>query len=122
MKTCQQTAEVQDKIQKYLLLFTIQAKIELKTHHTLTMRGNRTMNYNYEEQKIYLTDFLNSLSLERNLSGKTIYAYKSDLSCMFSWLNENKYKLINPQSISDYFLYLQNNKKLSPRSIRRKYV
>ncbi|MCI7380904.1 MAG: tyrosine-type recombinase/integrase [Hungatella hathewayi] len=80
------------------------------------------MNYNYEQQKIYLTDFLNSLSLERNLSGKTIYAYKSDLSCMFTWLNENKYESINPQSISDYFLYLQNNKKLSPRSIRRKYV
>ena len=38
------------------------------------------MNYNYEQQKIYLTDFINSLSLERNLSGKTIYAYKSDYS------------------------------------------
>ena len=80
------------------------------------------MNYNYEQQKIYLTDFINSLSLERNLSGKTIYAYKSDLLCMFTWLNENKYESINPHSISDYFLYLQNNKKLSPRSIRRKYV
>ena len=80
------------------------------------------MKYIYEQQKTYLTDFINSLSLERNLSEKTLYAYKSDLVCLLTWLNENRYDLLNTQSISDYFLYLQKDKKLSPRSIRRKYV
>ena len=80
------------------------------------------MKYIYEQQKTYLIDFINSLSLERNLSEKTLYAYKSDLVCLLTWLNENRYDLLNTQSISDYFLYLQKDKKLSPRSIRRKYV
>lgn len=80
------------------------------------------MNYLYEQQKTYLTEFLNSLSIERNLSPKTLYAYKSDLSCMLSWLNVNKYVSLDTQTISNYFLYLQSEKKLSPRSIRRKYV
>ena len=65
------------------------------------------MKYIYEQQKTYLTDFINSLSLERNLSEKTLYAYKSDLVCLLTWLNENRYDLLNTQSISDYFLYLQ---------------
>ena len=86
------------------------------------MRGYQTMKYIYEQQKTYLIDFINSLSLERNLSEKTLYAYKSDLVCLLTWLNENRYDLLNTQSISDYFLYLQKDKKLSPRSIRRKYV
>ena len=49
------------------------------------------MKYIYEQQKTYLTDFINSLSLERNLSEKTLYAYKSDLVCLLTWLNENRY-------------------------------
>ena len=40
------------------------------------MRGYQTMKYIYEQQKTYLIDFINSLSLERNLSEKTLYAYK----------------------------------------------
>lgn len=80
------------------------------------------MNYVYEQQKEYLTDFLNTLSLERNLSSNTLYAYKSDITGMLSWFFANKYIVVNAQSTSDYFLYLQSDKKLSPRSIRRKYV
>lgn len=80
------------------------------------------MIYNYEQQATYLTDFLNSLSLERNLSRKTLYAYQCDLACLFSWLSANQRETINTQSISDYFHYLQNDRRLSPRSIRRKYV
>lgn len=80
------------------------------------------MDYIFEQQKEFLTEFLNMLSLERNLSAKTLYAYKSDITCLLTWLDINKYTLVNAQSIADYFLYLQNDQKLLPRSIRRKYV
>lgn len=80
------------------------------------------MDYIYEQQKAYVTNFINTLSIERNLSSNTLTAYKNDLSGMLEWLNNRNYQLLNSQSVSEYFLYLQNEKKLSPRSIRRKYV
>lgn len=80
------------------------------------------MNYIYEQQKTYLNDFISTLSIERNLSPKTLYAYKSDLTCLLTWLNTSHCTVISAQSVSAYFIYLQNEKKLSPRSVRRKYV
>lgn len=41
---------------------------------------------------------------------------------MLAWLKAKRYTVINSQSVSAYFLYLQNERKLSPRSVRRKYV
>lgn len=80
------------------------------------------MDYIYEQQKKYMDNFIDTLIVERNLSNKTISAYKSDLICMFRWFNEKEYSTLNAKTVSLYFMELQVNKKLAPRSIRRKYV
>lgn len=80
------------------------------------------MIYNQHQQEILIQDFIDALLVERNLSPKTLYAYKNDLLNLSNWLNMRRYMEINARSIYEYFFYLQNEIELSPRSIRRKYV
>lgn len=80
------------------------------------------MTFDLEQQKNYLTEFLSKLSVERNLSKKTIKAYRSDVSGLISWCSMRKVVSLDSQSIFAYFLYLQDEIELNPKSIRRKYV
>lgn len=66
----------------------------------------------------YINKFLNEIKNTKNLSEKTIKAYKSDLLDFFLFVNE----LINSKSIIDYIDYLNNHKQLKDTSIKRKLI
>ena len=65
----------------------------------------------------YIFEFLNHLQVTKNLSSKTILAYKGDL---LQFLSSEKSPL-NP-NIYDYITYLTDELKLKDSSIRRKIV
>ena len=80
------------------------------------------MIFNFEQQKLYTSKFLNALSVERNLSTKTLLAYRCDINGLLIWINSQNFTNLNEFSISSYFLYLQKDCNLQAKSIRRKYV
>lgn len=80
------------------------------------------MHYNVREQQQYMNQFINALTVERNLAPKTLKAYQCDISGMFYFLNLRKYKTLDEKAIFDYFFYLQNEIELAAKSLRRKYV
>lgn len=80
------------------------------------------MIFNLKQQQLYTSRFLNALSVERNLSPKTLLAYHCDINGLLVWHNSRKFPNINESSISSYFLYLQKDRQLRAKSIRRKYV
>ena len=80
------------------------------------------MIFNFEQQKLYTSKFLNALSIERNLSSKTLLAYRCDINGLLIWINSQNFTNLNEFSISSYFLYLQKDCNLQAKSIRRKYV
>lgn len=80
------------------------------------------MVFNFKQQQLYTSKFLNALSVERNLSPKTLLAYRCDINGLLTWLNSQNIPNINEASISSYFLYLQKGRNLQAKSIRRKYV
>ncbi|TAH58949.1 MAG: recombinase XerC [Gottschalkiaceae bacterium] len=67
-------------------------------------------------------NYLTSLETERNLSEKSIKAYRSDLSNFINWFQENKISTIDSKGITTYIKHLQNHKHLKDSSIKRKYV
>ena len=80
------------------------------------------MNFIYEDQTSYLDEFISRLAIERNLSDRTLYAYRNDISAMLRWAQERSTPQLDNRAILEYFLYLQNEKHLEAKSIRRKYV
>lgn len=62
------------------------------------------------------------LTLERNLSDHTTKLYFSDLSGMIRWIEAEGKEELNSVALADYFYYLQMERKMAARSIRRKYV
>ena len=66
----------------------------------------------------YINKFLNEIKNTKNLSEKTIKAYKSDLLDFFLFVND----LINSKSIIDYIDYLNNHKQLKDTTIKRKII
>ena len=80
------------------------------------------MIFNLEQQQLYTSKFLNALSVERNLSSKTISAYRCDINGLLTWFHSQNFANINDSSVSSYFLYLQKECGLQAKSIRRKYV
>ena len=80
------------------------------------------MIFNLEQQQLYTSRFLNALSVERNLSTKTLLAYRCDINGLLTWFDSQNFTNINDSSISSYFLYLQKERSLQAKSIRRKYV
>lgn len=80
------------------------------------------MQFIYEEQKDYLKQFINSLSVERNLASRTLYAYRNDIDGLLLWYRNRKEESFDSRTILEYFSYLQREKRLLPKSIRRKYV
>ncbi|MBU3878758.1 tyrosine-type recombinase/integrase [Faecalicatena sp. AGMB00832] len=80
------------------------------------------MKYNQRQQLALAQEFIEVLSIERNLGEKTLYAYKNDVDNMISWMELRHQNDLNAEAVMLYFLYLQNEIELSCRSIRRKYV
>lgn len=80
------------------------------------------MNYNFDEQISNLNDFIDRLSVERNLSKNTLHAYKCDINGLLYWCNMRKILLLDDKAVFAYFQYLQDEIELKARSIRRKYV
>lgn len=74
------------------------------------------------QQQQLTEEFINLLLIERNLSAKTLKAYKSDLKCMLNWMTLKKRTTLDCDSIYDYFTYIQNADELTACTIRRKYV
>lgn len=80
------------------------------------------MKFHYEHQKVLINQFLSTISIERNLSSKTLCAYRYDLLSMTDWLVEQNQQVFNSNSLLDYFNFLQNITNLKPRSIYRKRI
>lgn len=66
-----------------------------------------------------LNDYINYLSLERQLSSNTIDGYKRDLEDFYKYTNK-KYKNIDKNDIINYISYL--NKKVGAKTINRHIV
>ena len=69
------------------------------------------------EKELY--DYINYLSLERQLSSNTIDGYKRDLYDFYKFVNKS-YKNINKTDIVNYIAYL--NKKVGAKTINRHIV
>ena len=80
------------------------------------------MEFQYEHQKQLINQFLLTISTERNLSKKTVCAYRYDLMSLVKWLYSQGQHEISSRTILEYFSSLQNISNLKPRSIYRKYV
>lgn len=80
------------------------------------------MKFLYEKQQELTEKFLLSLSVERNLSPKTLCAYRYDLTHLNKWIQSQKDQSFNSNTLLKYFYYLQNTSHLKPRSIYRKHV
>jgi len=70
----------------------------------------------------YTEDFLSDLYVQRNLSIKTLRTYRYDLNQLITWSSEAHLTSFDSTSVAQYFQYLQMERKLHPRSIRRKYI
>ena len=71
---------------------------------------------NIEEE---LNDYINYISLERQLSKNTVDGYKRDLTAFFKYINKS-YKNISSKDIDNYISYM--NKTSSPKTINRHIV
>ena len=80
------------------------------------------MNFSYESSLQQIDSFLSQLSVQRNLSDKTLSAYRYDLNQLFVWLHSQQLSHLSQNKILAYFEYLQKTKCLNPRSIQRKYI
>ena len=80
------------------------------------------MQINIGQMRMDIQNFKKQLKIERNLSEDTLRAYECDLHCMQGWIERNQIYLIDDQVMMSYFNYLQEEKHLSARSVRRKYV
>ena len=80
------------------------------------------MKFEYERLAALADAFLERLMLERNLSGRTLKAYGSDLNGLLLWLRAGRRRELDADSIAAYFLHLQRDKKLCAATIRRKYM
>ena len=78
------------------------------------------MYLHYDQFLQLIHDFLSSLSLERNLSSKTLLAYRYDLLQLLDWLKETNAQQLDTEILTCYLRQLQSG--LKPQSIYRKYV
>lgn len=66
--------------------------------------------------------FLKLLSVERNLSNRTLNAYRSDLHCFMLWCKNMQLEIVDQNTILSYFHYLQTTLERKSSSIQRKYI
>ena len=67
-------------------------------------------------------DFIRHIVTIKNLSDKTIIAYKSDLNDFFTFIKDSKIKEISSNTIFSYFESLSKFKKLKDTTINRKII
>ncbi len=92
-----------------------------KINNTNEGEGNN-MKFDMAQQQTDVEEFIHVLSLERNLSKNTIKAYYGDLSALIKWLEREEKSALDSGTIAGYFFYLQGERRMAARSIRRKYV
>lgn len=85
-------------------------------------RRNTQMEFIYEQQSDFLDEFTSRLAVERNLSERTLYAYRNDISALLKWIRSSGRRVLDEKSVFSYFIYLQKERRLAAKSIRRKYV
>ena len=79
------------------------------------------MKYSYEQLSQQTALFLQLLSVERNLSNRTLNAYHSDLHCFMRWCRNSQVETLDQNTILRYFHYLQATLRQKASSIQRKY-
>jgi len=77
--------------------------------------GNHDLNTYIKQYEIYL-------SVERNLSDKSIKAYRSDLNRLVEWLNDNHLHDVNRDNLRKYLEQLTSTHTLKDSTIKRKYI
>lgn len=80
------------------------------------------MKYSYEQLSQQTALFLQLLSVERNLSNRTLNAYHSDLHCFMRWCRNSQVETLDQNTILSYFHYLQTTLRQKASSIQRKYI
>lgn len=80
------------------------------------------MKYSSEQLTQQTTLFLKLLSVERNLSVRTLNAYRSDLHCFILWCQNARIETLDQSTLLSYFHYLQTTLKQKASSIQRKYI
>lgn len=77
--------------------------------------GNHDLNTYIKQYEIYL-------SVERNLSQKSIKAYLSDLNRLVEWFNDNQIYDVNRDNLRKYLEQLTSEQTLKDSTIKRKYI
>ncbi|MFJ2042627.1 tyrosine-type recombinase/integrase [Paenibacillus taichungensis] len=77
--------------------------------------GNHDLNTYIKQYEIYL-------SVERNLSRKSIKAYLSDLNRLVDWFNDNQIYDVNRDNLRKYLEQLTSEQTLKDSTIKRKYI
>lgn len=80
------------------------------------------MIFDFQQQQTYINNFIGNLFVERNLSSKTLNAYKYDVHSMICWCKLRNVLTLDDRAVFSYFLYLQDEIELKAKTIRRKYV
>ena len=80
------------------------------------------MKYSPEQLSQQTNLFLKLLSVERNLSNRTLKAYRSDLQCFMLWCKNTQIETLDQNTILSYFHYLQTTLERKASSIQRKYI
>ncbi|PZT55090.1 tyrosine-type recombinase/integrase [Paenibacillus silvae] len=70
----------------------------------------------------YLRQYEIYLSVERNLSHKSIKAYLSDMNRLVQWLNANKMNDLTGNNLRMYLEHLTSEQTLKDSTIKRKYI
>ena len=68
------------------------------------------MIFNLEQQQLYTSKFLNALSVERNLSTKTLLAYRCDINGLLTWFDSFLFSVLTKRT--------QPSGKIHPPEIR----
>lgn len=80
------------------------------------------MIFDFTQQKNQMERFLSYLAAQRNLSSKTLSAYRYDIYDLLQWHDHLQFPDLNDNSVLSYFNHLQSEKHLKAKTIRRKYV
>jgi integrase/recombinase XerD len=70
----------------------------------------------------YIKQYEVYLSVERNLSVKSIKAYLSDMNGLLEWYNQQSFKTLNKQNLRMYLEDLASKNTLKDSTIKRKYI
>ena len=67
------------------------------------------MKYNQRQQSALAQEFIEVLSIERNLGEKTLYAYKNDVDNMISWMELRHQNDLNAEAVMPRWQFQRKN-------------